>query len=315
MSQPEDSPPNDLGAVVRANTREANAFWFWRDRPIMERRAALDILQVGGVKVADLISRKTGEDPPDCEGVLDGRFSGVEVTELVDQETLQLSIRATRDREAGKQSRHAEACLVWDRNTLLTELQALIDRKDRKTQKGGPYERYALVVPTDETFLDRDITRGFLEGATFQSKLVTDVFFGLSYHDGCCPVFHFAASQQATDGTLTLKLQPSLFVPRYDVFPFSGSMAEMFPRGSMIQLILKRASFSRPSGEWNDDDYDVLADGVVVGRIVKAAAVPVGMSWMWTHAYGYHEDRTPTHGYAATREAATTAFAKSWRRE
>jgi hypothetical protein len=35
-------------------------------------------------------------------------------------------------------------------------------------------------------------------------------------------------------------------------------------------LILKRASASRPSGEWNDDDYDVLADGVVVGRIFKA---------------------------------------------
>jgi hypothetical protein len=28
-----------------------------------------------------------------------------------------------------------------------------------------------------------------------------------------------------------------------------------------------------------------------------------------------HEDRTPTHGYAATREAAMTAFGKSWRRE
>jgi hypothetical protein len=25
--------------------------------------------------------------------------------------------------------------------------------------------------------------------------------------------------------------------------------------------------------------------------------------------------RTPTHGYAATREAAMAAFAKSWRRE
>ena len=37
---------------------------------------------------------------------------------------------------------------------------------------------------------------------------------------------------------------------------------------------------------------------------MKAAAVPVGMSWMWTLAFGYHEDRTPTHGYAATREAA-----------
>jgi hypothetical protein len=30
----------------------------------------------------------------------------------------------------------------------------------------------------------------------------------------------------------------------------------------MTTLILKRASASRPSGEWSDDDYDVLADGV-----------------------------------------------------
>jgi len=43
-----------------------------------------------------------------------------------------------------------------------------------------------------------------------------------------------------------------------------------------MALILKRASVSRPSGEWNDDDYDVLADGVVVGRIMKAAAAPQG---------------------------------------
>ena len=80
-------------------------------------------------------------------------------------------------------------------------------------------------------------------------------------------------------------------------------------------LVLKRASASRSSGEWSDDDYDVLAGGVVVGRIMKAAAVPVGMSWMWTLAYDYHEDRTPIYGYAATREAAMAAFAKSWRRE
>ena len=31
---------------------------------------------------------------------------------------------------------------------------------------------------------------------------------------------------------------------------------------------------------------------------MKAAAVPVGMSWMWTLAFWQHEDRTPTHGYA-----------------
>jgi hypothetical protein len=31
-------------------------------------------------------------------------------------------------------------------------------------------------------------------------------------------------------------------------------------------LILKHASASRPSGEWNEDDFDVLADDAVVGR-------------------------------------------------
>jgi hypothetical protein len=79
----------------------------------------------------------------------------------------------------------------------------------------------------------------------------------------------------------------------------------------VTSLILKRASASRPSGEWSDDDYDVLADGVVVGRIFNSNAGPVGSPWMWTLAFGYHENRAPTHGYAETREAAMGAFAKS----
>ena len=80
-------------------------------------------------------------------------------------------------------------------------------------------------------------------------------------------------------------------------------------------LTLKRASASRPSGEWSDDDCDVLANGKVVGRIYKASAAPVGSPWMWTLAFGHHEDRIPTHGYEPTREAAMAAFAKSWRRQ
>jgi hypothetical protein len=59
----------------------------------------------------------------------------------------------------------------------------------------------------------------------------------------------------------------------------------------------------------------VLADGIVVGRIMLARAAPVGTPWMWTLGYGHHEDRSPTHGYEPTREAAKAAFAKSWRRE
>jgi hypothetical protein len=63
----------------------------------------------------------------------------------------------------------------------------------------------------------------------------------------------------------------------------------------MTALILKRASASRPSGEWNEDDYDVIADSMVVGRIMRVAAAPVGSPWMWTLAFGHHEDRRPTH--------------------
>jgi hypothetical protein len=83
----------------------------------------------------------------------------------------------------------------------------------------------------------------------------------------------------------------------------------------MTMLILKRASASRSSGQWNGDDFDVLADGAVVGRIFKANAATVWEPWMWTLAFGHHEDRVPTHGYEATREDAMAAFAKSWRRE
>jgi hypothetical protein len=64
-------------------------------------------------------------------------------------------------------------------------------------------------------------------------------------------------------------------------------------KDSCPSLILKRASTSRPSDEWNDDDFDVLADGSVVGRIFHAAASPVGSPWMWTLIFDYHEDRSP----------------------
>jgi hypothetical protein len=86
-------------------------------------------------------------------------------------------------------------------------------------------------------------------------------------------------------------------------------------RVKMPALILKRASASREiSGEWNDD-YNVLADGAVVGRISLTLDAPQNRKWLWTLAHGQHKGR----GYEPTREvaraAAMAAFAKSWRRE
>jgi hypothetical protein len=80
-------------------------------------------------------------------------------------------------------------------------------------------------------------------------------------------------------------------------------------------LILKRATTLRPSGHWSDDDFDVLCNGVAVGRIFNANAAPVGSPWMWAFISPHQEGRTPTHGYEPTREDAMAAFARSWRRE
>ena len=55
-----------------------------------------------------------------------------------------------------------------------------------------------------------------------------------------------------------------------------------------------------------EGEEDLLCSDAVVGRIFKANAAPVGSPWMWTLAFGHHEDLT--HGYAATREAAMAAF-------
>jgi hypothetical protein len=66
-------------------------------------------------------------------------------------------------------------------------------------------------------------------------------------------------------------------------------------------------------GAVEHDDYDVLEDGVVVGRIFRSSGAPQERPWMW--ASGDNGDiKRAAHGYEATREAAMAAFAKSWRR-
>ena len=72
-------------------------------------------------------------------------------------------------------------------------------------------------------------------------------------------------------------------------------------------LILKRANNSRLSGRWSDDDYDVLENGVVVGRIFKVPVPPQDRPWMWASGHN-GEIRRAAHGYEPTHEAARAAF-------
>jgi hypothetical protein len=82
----------------------------------------------------------------------------------------------------------------------------------------------------------------------------------------------------------------------------------------LTDLLLKRAATSQSGGEWNEDDYDVLADGDVVGRIYKANAAPVSNALDVDTSL-----RAPPRSNSDTRlpqraRPPMAAFAKSWRR-
>jgi len=76
----------------------------------------------------------------------------------------------------------------------------------------------------------------------------------------------------------------------------------------MTSLILKRA----PVGD-NPEDYSVLENGVVVGRIFLVPVAPQGRPWRWASGHSADSIKRAAHGYETTREAAMGAFAGSWR--
>jgi len=79
-------------------------------------------------------------------------------------------------------------------------------------------------------------------------------------------------------------------------------------------LTLKRASKSRPSGQWLADDYDVFECDHHIGRIMWTHTASRETPWFWSITVRVSQQPTD-RGYAATREAAMADFKAAWERK
>jgi hypothetical protein len=85
----------------------------------------------------------------------------------------------------------------------------------------------------------------------------------------------------------------------------------------------KRASYSGHANGRADPQMRVrLSPRPASGMTTTSTCLRTALRWVVSSRrtsrpfiIPHHEGRKPTHGYAATREAAMAAFAKSWRRE
>ena len=50
--------------LIRENSRSWNPYWAWRDKPVMERDAAHEVLTTLGLEPVDLRSRPEGQAAP-----------------------------------------------------------------------------------------------------------------------------------------------------------------------------------------------------------------------------------------------------------
>lgn len=125
--------------------RKHAGFFEWPDKPIKElgvvKRLFESMEKSGGCPYAN--PQSTDKDPPDCIAFdIDGNIIAVEVSEIVDQDTVRQAARGSADWK------------FWNEKEVLDRLERILLSKDKKHYHGQPYSKIVLVIFTDEPFLE-----------------------------------------------------------------------------------------------------------------------------------------------------------------
>jgi hypothetical protein len=154
-------------------------FFDWPDKSVKEWGIAQNFLEElerdSGPKIVSGKQHPAGQNhAPDWQVTTDiGEIWGVEITELVSQE----AIEATKRGEL--------VFAGWPDDDLVTKLEALIARKDCPEKvKGGPYDRYILLVHVDEDMLSAERLKAVFGSGSFQTRVIDDIYVLVSYHPG-----------------------------------------------------------------------------------------------------------------------------------
>jgi hypothetical protein len=158
--------------------RNYAAFWDWPNKETREAGIMNDFLEARatlGEEPFDEV-HPVSPDPPDFTAVTKAKTRlAVELTELVDQEAVEINVRATNKYQAVYRD--------WNKQEVLKAIEERLRDKDSKMFSGGPYEEIIVVLHTDEPAIDPVEYMAMLRSQVFRGfNQVTSAYVLFSHH-------------------------------------------------------------------------------------------------------------------------------------
>ena len=179
-----------LEKIRQALRRGYATFFEWPDKQLKEQDIVQTLLRSmkskSEGKYFGPVRPPSSGDPPDCVvSDRDGNPVGVEVTEFVSGEAIE------RNRREGLEGIN-RIIRNWEPAEVIEEIDRIIQKKDGKTFKGGPYAKKILLIFTDEdTLISRrfEYAKRLPEQSFGPVNQIDEVYFLFSYVGNAHPYY------------------------------------------------------------------------------------------------------------------------------